>query len=207
MAKHLRSVIVTAMSVLLAGVALALDGPGVALAAMVIILMAGFGTLSGKRARSALPGRPKAWADWVGRTEWYWIAPLIAVAAAALYFAVQLGDELDESIAGTAALGAVAGVALVKVLDQLASESDWIDERTESLAKTAFKAAYEHQFDTNQPAGPLPHWRADDPQQESDEYFAVHFDDRYGGWGDTGRAKRAEALAHFIDNHQGISWV
>lgn len=207
MSKQVRSALVTAMAVVLAGLVLALEWPGLAIAAVVVVLMFLVSILSGKQARAALPARPKAWAMWIGWTEWLWIAVIVAVSAAALYLGVKVGNELDESIAGTAALGAVAGVAFVKLLDQLSSESDWIDDRTEGLAQETFRKAYAPQFDNAQPPGPLPSMRADNPQQESDEYLAVYHDERHGGWGADARKKRAEDMAIYITGHPGMHWV
>ena len=207
MNKDVRSAVVTALAVILAGMALALEWQGVAIAALLIVLMILVAVASGKRARAALPARPKAWARWIGWTEWLWIAVVVAGAAAALYLGVKVGDDLDQSIAGTAALGAVAGVAFVKLLDQLTSESAWIDERTNGLAAKTFGHGYKRQFDDAHPPGPLPHWRPDNPLQESEIFMVVFFDEPLSGWGAEARHKRAEAMAAEIASRPELSWV
>jgi hypothetical protein len=205
--KQLRSAIVTAMAVLLAGVSLALHWSGVAIAALALALMVWFAAFARHRAESALPGRPEQWAYWIGHTEWMWIAAVVAVAAAALYFGVRFGDHLHESIAGTAALGAVAGVAFVKLLDELSAESDWIDERTCKLAKSTFQETYRAQFDNSVPPGPIPYRHAERPNEESDEFVAVYVDEQYGGWDAKGRQQRAKVISRYIRAHSNVRWI
>lgn len=207
LSKSMRGTVVTVGSVLCAGSALALDWLGAGLGALIVLAMLGAGIVARVSSRGALPTDPTKWAQMSGAAEWSWIALVTAVASAALFFGIELGDKLDKSIAGAAGFGAVVGIAFVKLLDSVSSDSDWIANRTDRRAKKLFKDSYSNQFDDGTPPGPLPRRRTDDNTIDSDCFLAVHDDERHGGWDAGGREGRAKDIQLFLDGQPGITWA
>lgn len=197
MIKSIRSAVTTGASVVIAGLSLAYGWKGLSVGVLLVAAVASVGFWGWFGAGRSLPARPQRWCYLAGLTEWLWISLLIIPGASAIYFGVIWGDTLDLEVAGKAALGAIAGVAFVKVMDVIAGDSDWIDTRVEGTAKAMFQLAYRDQFS---PTGPIPQYNEDG--QYTDEFLAVHFDEMYGGWSGDARRKRAEVMT----KSQSLDW-
>jgi hypothetical protein len=194
MSKNLRTAMVAFMSVVLAGVSLEYDwGLYASLGAVVAGVLLGY--FCGWMARWQLPTNPRRWAIWISGREAIYDSVVVLFAAAALYLAIEWGkdvEKIDADLTGLAAFGAIAGVAFVKVLDEVAGQSDWIDKRVEKFAKTMFRNTYEPMLES----GDLDKKTAVQGREVySQAYHAVHTDEKFDGWSKEGRAKRADLVA------------
>lgn len=198
MSKNVRTALVAFMSVVFAGVSLEYDwGLCASLGAVVAGVL--FGYFCGWMANRNLPRHPVKWAKWVSGREAIYDSVLVLFAAAALYLAVEWGkdiEKIDADLTGLAAFGAIAGVAFVKVLDEVAGQSDWIDKRVETFAKKRFKDAYKPMLEAD--GGLDSKTTVQGREVLSQAYHAVHTDEVYDGWSKEGRATRAALVARAL---------
>jgi hypothetical protein len=188
-----RSILTSAASFLGAGAILIWEWVAVVVVAAIVVTAAIVGRVARHLARRALPGDPLRWANWFEWSALSWYAGLVAVGVAALWGATEFGDELETNLAGSAAIGTVFAIALVRTLDKLSDDDEWIDTAIGKDAEEMIQEAYVAQF---APTGPLPKY--DEHDHETDAWISVCTSSAYGGWGSSGRTIRAHQLAATI---------
>lgn len=183
------------VSVVIAGSLFAFGWWSLAVIVPILLASAAVGLWARQKASRALPCRPLDWDRWVKWTALVWFPVLTAASATALYLAARIGEKLTANAAGPAGLGFAAVVGVVKVLDKVADDDDWVDKSVATFAKRSFQHAYRSQLEKG---GPF--------FENEVAHTAILVDQVYEGWTANGRKTRASHIASLVKQLSPITW-